>query len=68
MTQAAQWQKSSFSEGGDGNTCVELAATSPTTLHLRESDTPDTELTTTSTPLAHLIRGVKSGHPFHPTA
>jgi hypothetical protein len=68
MTQAAQWQKSSFSEGGDGNTCVELAATSPTTLHLRESDTPDTELTTTRAPLTHLIRGVKSGHPFHPTA
>ncbi|MDQ1046096.1 DUF397 domain-containing protein [Streptomyces sp. V4I2] len=60
MAQAVQWQKSSFSEGGDGNTCVELAAT-PTTLHLRESDTPDTELTTTTAPLAHLIRGVKSG-------
>ncbi|MFI6405328.1 DUF397 domain-containing protein [Streptomyces sp. NPDC050548] len=60
MTQAAQWQKSSFSEGGDGNTCVELAATSPTTLHLRESDTPDTELTTTNTPLAHLIHTLKS--------
>ena len=68
MTQATQWQKSSFSEGGDGNTCVELAATSPTTLHLRESDTPGTELTTTTPSLAHLIRGVKSGHPFPPTA
>jgi hypothetical protein len=60
MAQAVQWQKSSFSEGGDGNTCVELAAT-PTTLHLRESDTPDTELTTTTAPLANLIRGVKAG-------
>ena len=67
MTQAAQWQKSSFSEGGDGNTCVELAAT-PTTLHHRESDTPGTELTTSTAPLTHLIRGLKSGHPFHPTA
>ncbi|WP_405972399.1 DUF397 domain-containing protein [Streptomyces sp. NBC_00988] len=63
MTQAAQWQKSSFSEGGDGNTCVELAATSPATLHLRESQTPSTELTTTTAPLAHLIRNLKSAHP-----
>ncbi|WP_043685993.1 DUF397 domain-containing protein [Streptomyces xylophagus] len=60
MTHALHWQKSTFSGGGEGNTCVELAAT-PTTLHLRESDTPDTELTTTATPLTHLIRGVKSG-------
>ncbi|GCB48731.1 DUF397 domain-containing protein [Streptomyces sp. NL15-2K] len=63
MTRALHWQKSSFSDGGDGNTCVELAAT-PTTLHLRESETPDTELTTTTEPLAHLILGVKSGR-FH---
>ena len=60
MTQARHWQKSSFSDGSDGDACIELAAT-PTTLHLRESDTPDTELTTTTAPLAHLIRGVKSG-------
>jgi hypothetical protein len=68
MTHALHWQKSTFSGGGEGNTCVELAATSPTTLHLRESDTPSTELTTTTAPLTHLIRGLKSGHPFHPTA
>ncbi|MFI6620986.1 DUF397 domain-containing protein [Streptomyces sp. NPDC050528] len=61
MPQPRHWQKSSFSEGGDGNTCVELAATSPTTLHLRESDTPNTELTTTRAPLTHLIHGIKSG-------
>ncbi|WP_030680206.1 DUF397 domain-containing protein [Streptomyces cellulosae] len=54
------WQKSTFSDGGEGNTCVELAAT-PTALHLRESDTPDTELATTTAPLANLIRCVKSG-------
>ncbi|MEV6178807.1 DUF397 domain-containing protein [Streptomyces sp. NPDC052015] len=35
------WQKSSFSGSGDGNNCLELAAT-PTTLRLRESDTPAT--------------------------
>ncbi|PAZ11923.1 DUF397 domain-containing protein [Streptomyces sp. SA15] len=60
MTQARHWQKSSFSDGSDGDACVELAA-SARTLHLRESETPDTELTTTTEPLAHLIRGVKSG-------
>lgn len=61
MTQARQWQKSTFSDGSDGDTCVEVAAATPTTLHLRESDTPDTELTTTTEPLAHLIRALKSG-------
>jgi len=60
MDHTLYWQKSTFSDGGDGNTCVELAA-SPGVLHLRESDTADTELTTTKTPLTHLIRGVKSG-------
>jgi len=66
MTQTLHWQKSTFSDGGEGNTCVEIA-TSPGTLHLRESDTPNTELTTTTAPLAHLIRGVKAGA-VHATA
>ncbi|MFD0282159.1 DUF397 domain-containing protein [Streptomyces lutosisoli] len=61
MTQALHWQKSTFSDGGEGNTCVELASSAPTTLHLRESDTPATHLTTTPTPLAHLLRGIKTG-------
>ncbi|WP_033284374.1 DUF397 domain-containing protein [Streptomyces sp. NRRL F-525] len=60
MSHALHWQKSTFSDGGEGNTCVELAAT-PMTLHLRESDTPDTELTISTAPLAHLLHGVKSG-------
>jgi hypothetical protein len=60
MNHILRWQKSTFSDGGDGNTCLELA-TSPGTLHLRESDTPNTQLTTTTAPLAHLIRGVKAG-------
>lgn len=60
MTHALHWQKSTFSGGGEGNTCVELAATSPTTLRLRESETPNTQLTTTRAPLTHLIRDLKS--------
>ncbi|WP_143663385.1 DUF397 domain-containing protein, partial [Streptomyces bobili] len=38
MTAPDNWQKSSFSGGGDGSNCLELTST-PTTLHLRESDT-----------------------------
>ncbi|MER6013414.1 DUF397 domain-containing protein [Streptomyces bluensis] len=61
MTDALLWQKSSFSGGGDGNTCIELAATEPGLVGLRESDDPTTELATATAPLAHLIRGMKSG-------
>ncbi|MEU0073090.1 DUF397 domain-containing protein [Streptomyces sp. NPDC006332] len=60
MNHTLLWQKSTFSDGGDGNTCVELTGTGEH-VRLRESDAPDTELTTTASPLAHLIRGVKSG-------
>ncbi|MEU5702002.1 DUF397 domain-containing protein [Streptomyces aurantiacus] len=59
MDHTLHWQKSTFSGGGEGNTCVEIA-TSPGILHLRESDTPGIELITTTGPLTHLIRGVKA--------
>ncbi|MDX3532717.1 DUF397 domain-containing protein, partial [Streptomyces sp. ID05-39B] len=39
MSTRLKWQKSSFSGGGEGNDCLELAS-SPTRIHLRESDTP----------------------------
>ena len=61
MNRTLYWQKSSFSGGGEGNACVELAAT-PTTIHLRESDTPTTHLTTTPTPLAHLHQAIHTGN------
>jgi hypothetical protein len=61
MNQAIRWQKSSFSGGGDGNTCVELAATGPRSIHLRESDTPTTHLATTPTTLAHLLQAIRTG-------
>ncbi|MFF8192129.1 DUF397 domain-containing protein [Streptomyces bobili] len=60
MNHALHWQKSTFSGGGEGNTCVELAA-STTHIHLRESDTPATTLATTPTPLAQLLRGIRTG-------
>ncbi|MET7649746.1 DUF397 domain-containing protein [Streptomyces sp. NPDC005486] len=59
MTTPDNWRKSSFSGGGDGNNCVELAST-PTALHLRESDDPATVLTTTRTPLTHLLAAIRT--------
>ncbi|MFF8968910.1 DUF397 domain-containing protein [Streptomyces sp. NPDC014995] len=60
MTTPDNWQKSSFSGSGDGNNCLELAST-PTTTHLRESDDPTTVLTTTRTPLTHLLDALRGG-------
>ncbi|WP_327316928.1 DUF397 domain-containing protein [Streptomyces sp. NBC_01235] len=61
MTGPGNWQKSSFSGGGDGNNCLELASTpASATLHLRESDTPATVLTTTHTALTHLLAGIRT--------
>lgn len=54
------WRKSSYSGPGDGDSCVELAST-PSTLHLRESDDPTTVLTTTRTPLTHLLHAIRAG-------
>ena len=42
MDHTLRWQKSTFSDGGEG-------------------DAPATQLTTGPTPLAHLIRGLRSG-------
>ncbi|MFD4573453.1 DUF397 domain-containing protein [Streptomyces sp. NPDC058417] len=58
MTDTLRWQKSSFSDGGDGNTCVELAA-SPRGMHLRESDEPETALTATPTAMSHLLHAIR---------
>ncbi|MER6467369.1 DUF397 domain-containing protein [Streptomyces collinus] len=39
MTSTLQWFKSSYSDAGGGN-CLEIAPT-PTTIHIRDSKTPD---------------------------
>ncbi|MFJ6727740.1 DUF397 domain-containing protein [Streptomyces sp. NPDC091281] len=52
------WQKSTYSGPDDGNNCVELAA-SRATLHLRESDAPDTVLTADPKALAHLLAALQ---------
>ncbi|MEV4867373.1 DUF397 domain-containing protein [Streptomyces ossamyceticus] len=61
MAQALLWQKSTYSGGGEGDTCVELAAALGF-IRLRESDSPATHLRTTATPLAGLLLHLKSGH------
>lgn len=54
------WQKSSYSEGG--SSCVHVAAVPCTSiLHLYESDTPETVLTTTRSTLGPLLSRIKAG-------
>ncbi|MEU4165979.1 DUF397 domain-containing protein [Streptomyces sp. NPDC026665] len=60
MSTPDNWQKSSYSGPGDGDSCVELAS-SPALLHLRESDDPDTVLTTTPHPVGHLLQAIRTG-------
>ncbi|MFC9289174.1 DUF397 domain-containing protein [Streptomyces sp. NPDC057052] len=58
--QELNWQKSSFS--GDGSNCIYVAASPSRTVHLRESDDPDTVLTTTA-PGLHALIGSLKGQP-----
>ncbi|WP_079106271.1 DUF397 domain-containing protein [Streptomyces hygroscopicus] len=58
-----QWQKSSYS--AQGNACLYVSAPDNATIRLRESDEPDTILTTTPTALAALIRSAKAGRLDH---
>ncbi|MFD9328597.1 DUF397 domain-containing protein [Streptomyces sp. NPDC060065] len=60
MSDVLHWQKSSFSGGDEDTDCLEIAATSPTTLHLRESDHPTTILTPTPTALRALLTTLRS--------
>lgn len=53
------WQKSSFSGGGDGNACVELAS-ADAYIRLRESDEPGVELRTAPAALKQLLRAIKA--------
>ncbi|MFI9584548.1 DUF397 domain-containing protein [Streptomyces sp. NPDC052236] len=56
------WQKSSFSGGGSGENCIELAS-APAGIHVRESDAPTAVLTTSPAPLRALITALKTGAP-----
>jgi hypothetical protein len=50
------WQKSTFSE--DQANCLYMATTPDGTIRLRESDAPDTILTTSVGPLAALLESL----------
>ncbi|MGC0384354.1 DUF397 domain-containing protein [Streptomyces sp. SAI-129] len=59
MTVLPRWQKSSYSEGGDGNTCVEIAAL-PTRVAIRDSKAPARGTVTIPVgSFAALIQGLK---------
>ncbi|MFF3329266.1 DUF397 domain-containing protein [Streptomyces sp. NPDC002888] len=57
------WQKSSYSE--EGSACVYLASTPTGTILLRESDSPETILTTNPRQIATLIATLRSEHHVH---
>jgi hypothetical protein len=60
VPEGLHWQKSSFSGGGGDTSCVEIS-TAPTTLHLRESDSPTTILSPTPTALHALLTALRDG-------
>lgn len=49
MTTPDHWRKSSYSGGGDGNNCVEIA-NAPTHISIRDSKTPARATLTFPTP------------------
>ncbi|MCG0284347.1 DUF397 domain-containing protein [Streptomyces sp. PSAA01] len=57
------WQKSSYSSAG--NACLYVSAPDNATVRLRESDEPNTILTTTPRALSALIRSAKAGRLDH---
>ncbi len=59
MTDTTAWQKSSFSGPDNNQNCVELAGHGGV-IKVRESDTPDTVLSTTPGRLRALIHQVKA--------
>ncbi|MBV6698632.1 DUF397 domain-containing protein [Kitasatospora aureofaciens] len=59
------WQKSSFSNADGGSTCLELAAGNGDVRHVRESDEPNTIVTTTTVKLRAFILGAKAGEFDH---
>ncbi|MGI5197610.1 DUF397 domain-containing protein [Streptomyces sp. CA-288835] len=61
MSTPLTWQKSSFSGGGSGEDCVELATADDTAIRLRESERPTTFLTTAPAPLRALLSTLKAG-------
>ncbi|MFJ2779771.1 MULTISPECIES: DUF397 domain-containing protein [unclassified Kitasatospora] len=62
---ALNWQKSSYSS--ESVNCICLAAAPDGAIKLRESDDPDTIITTTPDKLRAFLRGIKAGEFDHLT-
>ncbi|WP_069873114.1 DUF397 domain-containing protein [Streptomyces malaysiensis] len=60
---ARDWRKSSYSS--EGNACLYVSALDSATIRLRESDQPDTILTTNPTALRALIHSARKGQLDH---
>ncbi|MEV0279994.1 DUF397 domain-containing protein [Streptomyces sp. NPDC050610] len=63
MPSSIDWQKSSFSGGGEEENCVEVGI-SAGHVHLRESDTPAVAVTTTPLALTGLLRLIRGDRPM----
>lgn len=64
MTDAINWQKSSFSGADNNQSCIELAPVDGS-IRMRESDDPDVVVTTSITKLRAFVLGVKAGEFDH---
>lgn len=66
MNTPDNWRKSSYSGGGDGNACVEIA-TRPTHISIRDSKNPTRgTLTIPTGAFTPFIESLKSPHPTAP--
>lgn len=66
MTQAIRWRKSSYSGGGDGNTCVEVAHLD-THISVRDSKAPArATLTFPAAAFAPFVEALKEARPALP--
>ncbi|WP_345668766.1 DUF397 domain-containing protein [Streptomyces similanensis] len=62
MTEAPRWHKSTYSGGGDGDTCVEIAAL-PARIAIRDSKAPARAvLSVPAASFASFIESVKRYH------
>ncbi|MGC0400988.1 hypothetical protein RKD27_003632 [Streptomyces sp. SAI-126] len=63
MNTSEDWRKSSYSGGGDGNACVEIA-TRPKHIAIRDSKTPaGAHLTFLPGTFTAFLKALKSPHP-----
>ncbi|MEU3226911.1 DUF397 domain-containing protein [Streptomyces sp. NPDC006976] len=64
MTDAINWQKSSYSGADNNQSCIELAPVDGS-IRMRESDDPDVVVTTSVAKLRAFVLGVKAGEFDH---